>query len=62
MKKVFSLVLVALVLNSFVFLPQAEAKPAWCSKALKGCVEICGGNEWGLLCSTGCGIGYLFCG
>lgn len=45
MKKVLSLVLVALVLNSFVFLPQAEAKPAWCSKALKGCVEICGGNE-----------------
>lgn len=62
MKKIFSLILLALFLNSFVFLSNVEAmKPASCTKALISCHNACGGGLFGELCAGGCGIGYLMC-
>ena len=58
--KFFSVI--ALMVISFAPISVADAKPAYCATALTQCVSQCGGGAFGLLCSSGCGIGYLMCG
>ncbi len=63
MKKKLVVIITLLALNIGLYTIASSQKPAYCGKALRGCIGDCGsgGDLFTVGCKVGCAIGYAMC-